>query len=543
MGVRPGSHTRCFRRWRCASWRLAPLSGALLAVAAAIAGVGAAIAQQVEPSLPAAPPDAPRIQTSTRPSGQVPVQDALNLPFAPEPQQPSLTVTQALAAAPPRKLERGIETPTATATPLKLSLDDAVRLGLEHNLTIQIDRQTARQISGLRLNALDALIPSLTATAQTETQEINLAAMGFNASLVQGFLPPGSPRFPTIVKVDTTSAQLNLNQQLFNLPAFEIYKAAKEQTKVTDLNTLQDRGQLVQSVASQYLRVLADESSIRNGQSQLVTDRELERQARARKDAGTGTNLDLIRTQVDRQQREQELVQDQNTLEKDKIQLNRLMGVAAEQTLDLTDPVPYHELVTLTLETAKQVAYQRRKDLLSLQAQLRSAELQRRAIAYERLPAAKIGGYYGVLGETRGLYHGVFVAQGGINFPIFQEAQIRGDRQIADAQLTRLRSQIASTREDIEQQIRSSMFDVTTANDQVKASSSNVTLATEALSETQLRYRAGVDDTLPVIQAQTTLVNAQAQLVNALFQYNRAKLQLAQNTGVLESQYGSYLND
>ena len=367
--------------------------------------------------------------------------------------------------------------------------------------------------------------------------------MGFNANLVQNFLPPGSPPFPTIVKVNTTSAQLNVNQQLFNLPALEIYRAAKEQATVTDLNALSNRAGIVQNVASQYLRVLSDEASIRNGESQLQTDRELERQAQARKDAGTGTNLDLIRTRVDRQQREQELVQDRNNFEKDKIQLNRLMGLAADQPLDLTDPVPYHELAALPLETAKQVAYKRRKDLLSLEAQLRSAQLQRRAIAYERLPAAKVSGYYGVLGETRGLYHGVFVAQGGVNFPIFQEAQIRGDREVADAQLASLRSQLESLRADVEQQIRSSMLDVTTSDEVVKAASSNVDLAAEALSETQLRYRAGVDDTLPVVQAQSTLANAQAQLVTALYQFNQAKLQLARNTGVLESQYDSYLNE
>lgn len=525
------SHTKCFRRWR-----VAPLLSALLFASGAAA-------QDVQPSLPSKPPAEPRIQTSAHPPGQPPVHDALNLPFAPEPQHPSLLVTQALATAPARTLDRGVRTPTATTTPLQLSLDDAVRLGLERNLTISVDRQTARQVSGLRLNALNALIPSLTATAQTSTKEISLAAMGFQPSLVNSRLPPGTPPLRNIVKVDTSSAQLNVNQQLFNLPAFEIYRAAKIQTAVTDLNALSDRAQIVQNVASQYLRVLADESSIRDDQSQLLTDRELERQAQARKDAGTGTNLDLIRTQVDRQQREQQLVQAQGNLQKDKIQLNRLMGLAADQALELTDPVPYHELAVLSLETAKQVAYKRRKDLLSLQAQLRSAELQRRAITFERFPVAKASGYYGVLGETRGLYHGVFVARGGVDFPIFQEAQIRGDRRVADAQLSRLRSEIASGRADVEQQLRSSMFDVATTNDQVKAASSNVTLAAEALSETQLRYRAGVDDTLPVVQAQSTLANAQAQLVNALFQFNQAKLQLARNTGVLESQYDSYLNE
>ena len=86
------------------------------------------------------------------------------------------------------------------------------------------------------------------------------------------------------------------------------------------------------------------------------------------------------------------------------------------------------------------------------------------------------------------------------------------------------------------------MLDVTTADDLVKAATSNVNLATDALSDSQQRYRSGVDDTLPVVRAQATLANAQSQLVNALFQFNQAKLQLARYTGVIESQYDSYLN-
>jgi outer membrane protein TolC len=499
-------------------------------------------AQTSPPAQPVAPPPTPGIDAAPTRAKQPPIGDAINLPEAPAPQVPSPALVSALATAAPRDLGHGVSTPVATTQPLQLSLDDAVRLGLEHNLTISVDLQNQRQIGGLQLTAFNALIPSLTAHAKTTTQQINLAAMGFKPATLGPLLPPGVT-LNTIVKVDTTAAQVNLNQQIFNLPALEVYRAAKATAEVAKWNILLHRGEIVQQIAAQYLLVLSDTASINNAKAQVASDRELERQSQARKDAGTGTNLDLIRARVERQTREQELVADTAQFEKDKVQLNRLMGIAADQQLILVDAVPYHALEGLPLEQAKQVAYKRRKDLLSLQAQLRAAELQRRAIHYERLPVATVSGYYGVLGETRGLYHGVFVAQGGINFPIFQEAQIRGDREVADAQLSQLRSQFNSLRSDIEQQIRSAMLDVTTNDALVKDATSNVDLAAEALDETRQRYRAGIDDTLPVVRAQATLANAQAQLVSALYQYNTAKLQLARNTGVVESQYDSYLGD
>jgi outer membrane protein TolC len=50
-----------------------------------------------------------------------------------------------------------------------------------------------------------------------------------------------------------------------------------------------------------------------------------------------------------------------------------------------------------------------------------------------------------------------------------------------------------------------------------------------------------VDDNLPVVEAQATLAAAQSRLIATEFQFNRAKLDLARNTGVVETEYKQYL--
>ena len=50
-----------------------------------------------------------------------------------------------------------------------------------------------------------------------------------------------------------------------------------------------------------------------------------------------------------------------------------------------------------------------------------------------------------------------------------------------------------------------------------------------------------MDDTLPLVQAQSTLASAQSTLVQSLYQFNVAKLALARSAGVLEQQYRDYL--
>ncbi len=85
------------------------------------------------------------------------------------------------------------------------------------------------------------------------------------------------------------------------------------------------------------------------------------------------------------------------------------------------------------------------------------------------------------------------------------------------------------------------MLDVDASNQLVKVARSNVDLATQELQDATDRFSAGVDDNLPVVQAQAVLAAAQSRLVNTLYQYNQSKLSLARNTGVVESQYKVYL--
>jgi outer membrane protein TolC len=437
------------------------------------------------------------------------------------------------------KLAGDVVVERATPGALPLSIDDAIEGGLKRNVGILLQIQNQRSVHGQVLTVKNNLLPSMTAVAKTSAQQINLAALGFNGNTLaaagfQGYFNP-------IVKVDVTSAQLNLNQQLFNVPAYYLYRAAQKADDVASWTMLNQRGTVALNVGTQYLRAVADASEIDNARALLKADEVALSQATASHDAGVGTNLDVLRARVQLQTQQQALINAENTFAKDKIALNRLIGLPAEQELTLTDTAPYSEFAALPLDDAMKLAFERRKDLRSLQSQAELADRTLKAVKYERLPSLSVEGFYGVVGLTTGSYHGVFTAMGKMSFPIFQEGQLRGEREVATAQLSGLKQQIDSLKVTIEQQIRSSMLDVDAANEQVKVARSNVDLATQALQDTTDRFAAGVDDNLPVVQAQATLANAQTRLVETLYRYNQAKLALARNTGVVETQYKTYL--
>jgi outer membrane protein TolC len=438
------------------------------------------------------------------------------------------------------KLPGGVLVERATPGTMPLSLDEAIDRGLKRNLQMELVIQNERLVHGELLSVENNLLPSLTASARSEAQEINLAALGFKSSeLVDFGISPAS--FSTIVKVNTTEAQISADQQLFNVPAYYLYRAAQKASTVANLSTLNLRGGVTLGVGTQYLLALADAAQIENARALEKSDEVALQQATDSHDAGVGTRLDALRAQVQLQTQQQAVINAENTFAKDKIALNRMIGLPADQEITLTDTAPYAEYAELSLGDAMKLAFLRRKDLLSLEAQVEVAAKTRKAVRAERLPTLAFNGYYGVLGETTGLYHGVFAATGKVSVPVFQEGQLRGEREVADAQLIALRQQIESLRVSIEAEIRASMLDVGSSNELVKVARSNVDLATEELQQATDRFAAGVDDNLPVVQAQAVLAAAQSQLVNTLYQYNQSKLQLARNTGVVESQYKTYL--
>jgi len=432
--------------------------------------------------------------------------------------------------------------PVQQAAPgaLPLSLDDAIGRGLKHNLQVLLATQTEQSVRGQILGVYFALLPNMRATAYTNALELNLAAMGFKPSSLAAFgFAPGTVK--EIVKVDTTSAQFSADQVLFNLPDFYLYQAAKKAANVVANNRLNVRGGVVDAVATQYLAALAGEAQIANAQALVAVDEEVLRQATLAHDAGVGANLDVLRARVQLQSERQALVRAQNTFAKDKIALNRLIGLPAEQELTLTDAVPYAELAEMPLDQARALAYQRRKDLLALTAQFEVAQQAQKAVKFERLPSLSFNGDYGVLGVTHGNYHEVFTAQGTLKIPLFEEGRFRGEGEVAAAQQLSLQRQIDSLKVTIDAQIRASRMDVESSAALVKVARSNVDLAAQALSDTRDRFRAGVADNLPVVEAQAALAAAQSRLIATEFQFNQAKLALARNTGVVESQYNQYL--
>jgi outer membrane protein TolC len=431
----------------------------------------------------------------------------------------------------------------ATPDVKQLSLDDAIRLGIENNLALTIARQNQRTAEAQKLQLVNALEPNLSLHAEHGLHQLDLTSFGFSEALLPqfGITPAEAAQFPLVVKVNTTVAQVNLSQPLFTWAGWDVWKAAKSNERAAYYNTQSSRGLVVLNVGTAYLQALAASSQVDYAQALLKTDETLLYQAHQEHLAGTAANLDELRARVQYQTQQQALIAAQNGFDKAKITLLREIGMDPGQKIQLTDAAPYADLAAITIEDARREAYNSRQDYQSMKQQIRSAQLERQAAKHERFPSISFNGNYGVTGVTGEVYHGTFTAEGSLSIPVFNEAKFRGDKDVAVAQVNELNSEFNDLVNKIDQQLRDSLLDLQTAAELVRVARSNVDLATTALEQTTDRFQAGVDDNLPVVQAQSTLAQAQTQYVTDVYQFNQAKLGLARNLGIIDTQYKNYI--
>jgi outer membrane protein TolC len=429
-----------------------------------------------------------------------------------------------------------------TDEPLKLSLDEAIALGLKNNLGLKEVENGEKSLQGQKNEALQEFLPTITLTGDTGVHQQDLVAMGFSPGIIKEFesLFPGVT-IPEITRVELTEGQIHFNQMLFSGPVIAAWKAVGAAQRAAHFTRMSARGEVVQQVAAAYLHAIAASSEVDNATALESEDKVLFEHAHEAHEAGVVANLDELRARVQLQAQQQALLAAQNLLEKNLILLKREIGIDPGQKILLTDPAPYSELASQTPEEARAVAYKNRQDYQALQNQAVEFKAIHTAYRSQRLPSLSFGGNYGV-SQVGGVgSHGNFAAQGTLSVPLFREARLRGDAEAAQANLDAVNAQLDDLRGQIDQQVRSALLDVDASSRLVEVARSNVDLATRALSDETDRVNAGVDDNLPLVTAQATLAAAQSNLVESLYQYNLSKLSLARAAGIIESQYRVYL--
>jgi outer membrane protein TolC len=413
---------------------------------------------------------------------------------------------------------------------LQLSLQEAIDRGLKQNLGLLLSNSDVNSAAGQRWQQLAAILPHLSASPYVDVSQVNLAEFGFSFS-APGFSVPS-----VVGPFSYFDARANLSQSVFDWSSINKTRAASERL-TSSRHTYQDaRDLVVLAVGYAYLQTIASEARVTTAQAQVDTAQALYNQAADQVSAGTSPEIDELRAQVELKTRQQQLIAAKNDVEIQKLSVARTIGLAAGQQFDLTDKSPYSPFEGMTVDAALKRAYASRSDFQAAMADVRAAEYSKKAAEAERYPTLSLTADYGVAGRHPSTNsHGVFDVRGTLNIPIFQGGAARGDIAVADAQLEQSRDRMENLRGQIDQDVRTALLNIQSAQEQVTVAQSNIALAQQALTQSRDRFAAGVTNTVEVVQAEEAVASANENYISALYSYNYAKISLARALGMAES--------
>jgi outer membrane protein TolC len=282
------------------------------------------------------------------------------------------------------------------------------------------------------------------------------------------------------------------------------------------------------------MQVIASAARLETAEAQLASARELDQQTENQVKSEVSPEIDSLRAQVERQSAEQRLRNATNQLEKDKLTLARITGLAIDQDFVLTDSLAYRPS-DITVQTATEEAFRSRADLRSAQASLEAASFMVRAEKAQRRPVLSVTANYGGAGTNIGNFNQVYTISGNVSVPIYTGGRIRADIQQAQADVARREAEYEDLRGRVAYDVRVAWLDRSASESAVKVADRNRSLAQRALTQSRDRYANGVTNYLEVVQAEEALAAASENYIESLFSFHVANVSFARAVGNAET--------
>lgn len=417
---------------------------------------------------------------------------------------------------------------------LSLSLRDAIDRGLKQNLGLLLSSAEIRSARGQRWEQLSALLPHVDAAPYIADSKINLAELGFAS--VSGLKVPLS-----VGPFSYFDARAAVTQSLFDWKSINATRAANQNLKSAAYTFKDARDLVVLAVGYTYLQAIADEARIETAGAQVKTAQALYDQATDQINAGTSPDIDGLRTKVELQTRQQQLIQAKNNFAIQKLTVARVIGLAPGQEFEFSDKSPYLTLDVMSVDEALKRAYASRSDYLAAMTDVRAAEYAKKAAIAGYLPSLAFNADYGAGGSHPSTATSVYDVRGTLSIPIFEGGSVHGDVLQTDARLEQSRERLDNLRAQIDADVRAALLNLQSSADQVSVARSNIDLADTALVQSSDRFSAGVTDTVEVVQSQESVASAHEQYISSLYSYNYAKISLVRALGIAEQGVQEFL--
>lgn len=444
------------------------------------------------------------------------------IPFNPNP-DPLYLPTQ------PEQVEIDLDEP--------ITLNQALELARRNNRSLQVIEQQLRQSRATLRQSQAALYPSISLQSSLGRSDSAAARLQNaqrqqdlrnQAAMAGGAMAGGAMR-PTTLNLSSVSNTWNANVQV----GYNVFtsgqrpgsiRAAQEQVRNAELDLQRQLEQLRQDVTDDYYNIQQAGALVQIGQAAVENSQISLRDAVARERAGLGTLFDVLTSEVQLANNQQQLVQAESQLQIARRQLARTLSLNDQANLSAADPIQVVGDWTLSLNDSIALAFRNRVEL-EQQLTQRNVALQQRRVALGNLgPQLSVGGTFNTtdeLSDSLAPQWGYSVS-GQMNLTIFDGGVSRASAAQQEASAAIAETQFASFKNLIRFQVEQSYLTLKSSQENIITNQAAVKEATEGLRLARLRFQAGVGTQQEVSNAETSLIQAQSNLLSAMIDYNRA---------------------
>jgi outer membrane protein TolC len=248
---------------------------------------------------------------------------------------------------------------------------------------------------------------------------------------------------------------------------------------------------------------------------------------------GTVAKVDVLESQVELANAQQNLVNIQRQYDVAVAELNNYIGLPADTIIRPQDTLTYQKY-DMKLGDCTKFALENRADAAMADYAVKRAESAKNSAKSGWRPSVSAGISKEI--DTSSLFRHKTSDQwrAGVSasWNIFDGGITRAQVNQADAALIKAQEEAAQTREQIQLEVQSYYLQLHAAEKNIATTYASVSLAEENYKIAQVRYAAGVGTNLDVMDASRKLTEARSNYFTALYNYNTARASLERYMGV-----------
>lgn len=421
----------------------------------------------------------------------------------------------------------------------ELNLQEALKYALENNEDIQ---KASLDEFGSRYQVKEARSAGL--------PQLDISGQGIKAlkkpriALPAEFNPEGTG--PLLAEMGTDynlQGGLSASQLLFSKSYFVGLKAAKSAEDLFRIRKEMTTEEVIYNVGSAYYQVLQTQEQFNTVNANFEQLEQLERIMQLQYENDLVKKVDVNRIKVNKINLENQKKSLMTAYEQQQNVLKFFMGMPLEQPIMLSGSAEDALLlVQPTLASAEEPAQKRVQfQVLNKQKELKSLEMENTRSGY--YPTLAAFGNYNYQTQYNGSLFGnptvnwFPTSQVGLqlNIPVFDGFRKRAQVQQREVEMQKIDLDIKQFSKNTQVELTNAIAQLQNSQSAISAQEENVKLAQEVYDTTNQLYKEGLSPLTDLLNAETSMREAQTNLNNERLKYKLAELNYLQATGDLDS--------